>query len=132
MIASTSDNGAPYVPRTRRDLAAAISRAFIHLEKEYTGRGPVETHTYLIDDMVIVRLRGVLTPTEIKLAQAEQRTLIKQTRMELTNAKRPQLQRLIHDLLGVNIRSLHTDISSRTGERVVIMSLDRRPEIAED
>jgi uncharacterized protein YbcI len=118
-------------PRTRGELEAAISRAMIKLEKEYTGRGPLETRTFLIEDMVLVRLKGVLTPAEIKLAGAEQRGayLIKQTRIELTNVKRPQLEAMIAELLGVGLRSLHTDISTRTGERVVVMTLDRRPDL---
>ncbi|MBY0523034.1 MAG: DUF2294 domain-containing protein [Gemmataceae bacterium] len=121
-------------PRTRGELEAAISRAFIQMEKECTGRGPLETRTFLIEDLVLVRLRGVLTPAEIKLASAEHRGayLIKQTRLELTNVKRPQLEALVAELLGVKLRSLHTDISTRTGERVIVMSLDRRPELSND
>lgn len=134
-----SANGGPAAlasdrPRTRGELEAAISRAFIHLEKEYTGRGPMETRTFLIEDLVLVRLKGVLTPAEIKLAGAEQRGayLIKQARLELTNVKRPQLEALVAEMLGVGLRSVHTDISTRTGERIVVLSLDRRPVVASE
>jgi len=118
-------------PRTRGELEAAISRAFMQLEKEYTGRGPTETRTFLIEDILLVRLKGVMTPAEIKLTAADSRgaSLIKQTRMELTNIKRPQLETLIRDLLGVQLRSVYTDICTQTGERVVVMSLDRHPEL---
>jgi uncharacterized protein YbcI len=121
-------------PRTRGELEAAISRAFIQLEKEYTGRGPLETRAFIIEDMVLVRLKGMLTPAEIKLAGAEQRGayLIKQARQELTNVKRPQLEALVADLLGVGLRSIHADISTRTGERVMVLSLDQRPLLAND
>jgi uncharacterized protein YbcI len=115
-------------------MEATISRAFIQLEKEYTGRGPTETRTFLIEDMVMVRLKGVMTPAEIKLTAADNRGayLIKQTRMELTNVKRPQLEELIQQLLGVQMRSLYTDICTQSGERVVVMSLDQRPQFAGD
>lgn len=128
---SASANGRP---KTRGELEAAISRAFIQLEKEYTGRGPLETRSFLIEDMVLVRLKGVLTPSELKLAGAEQRGayLIKQARMELTNVKRPQLAALVAELIGVGLRSVHTDISTRTGERIVVLSLDRRPALSND
>lgn len=133
-MTATTTNGVDRPRRKKGEFEAAISRAFIHLEKEYTGRGPVETRTYLLDDMVLVRLSGVLTPVEQKLAQAEQRGsyLIKQARLELTNVKRPQIETLIRELLGVGIRSLHTDISTRTGERVVVLSLDGRPVIPDE
>ena len=120
--------------RTRGELEAAISRAFIQLEKECTGRGPLETRTFLLEDMVLVRLKGVLTPAELKLAGAEQRGayLIKQTRLELTNVKRQQVEALVAEFLGVGLRSLHTDTCTRTGERVVVLSLDRRPEFSRE
>ncbi|MBL8798167.1 MAG: DUF2294 domain-containing protein [Planctomycetia bacterium] len=125
-------NSPPGRPRTRGEVEAALSRAFIQLEKECTGRGPTETRTFLIEDVVLVRLKGVMTPAEIKLSGADQRGayLIKQTRQELTNVKRPQMEDIVKDLLGAQLRSLHTDICTRTGERVVVLSLDRRPEFA--
>ena len=77
---------------------------------------------------------GARMPQCRECAGAEQRGayLIKQTRLELTNVKRPQLEALVTGLLGVGLRSLHTDICTRTGERVVVMSLDRRPELPRD
>lgn len=134
---NNSVNGSPLTngrPRTRGELEAAISRAFIQMEKECTGRGPTETRTFLIEDLVVVRLKGVLTPVEIKLTCADQRGayLIKQARQELTNVKRPQVEALIAELLGVQVKSLHTDICTRTGERVVVMSLEQRPELASE
>jgi uncharacterized protein YbcI len=121
-------------PRTRGELEAALTRAFIQLEKTYMGRGPEETRTWLIDDLVLVRLRGVLTPAELKLAEAEERGayLIKQSRQELTRVKGKELEAIVRELLGVGIRSLHTDISTRTGERVVVLSLTGRPTVAEE
>jgi uncharacterized protein YbcI len=133
-MSDSTCNGAGAAPRRKGELEAAISRAFIQLEKECTGRGPVETHTFLLDDMIVVRLRGVLTPAEQKLSQVEQRGpyLIKQARAELTNVKRDRLETLVQDLLGVGIRSLHTDISTRTGEGVVVLSLNGRPALPVD
>jgi uncharacterized protein YbcI len=127
-------NGAVRPPRGKGEVEAAISRAFIQLEKEYTGRGPVETHTFLIDDLIVVRLRGVLTPAEQKLAEVDQRGayLIKQARIELTKVKRPKLETLVQDLLGVSLRSLHADVSTRTGERIVVLSLSEKPALAGD
>src|SRR5262245_2465040 len=96
-------------PRTRGEMEAAISRAFIQLEKESTGRGPTETRTFLIEDMVLVRLKGVMTPAEIELTGADQRGayLIKQARLEITNGKRAHLDKLVQGLLGVRLRGLH-------------------------
>ena len=87
--------------KTRGQLEAAISKAIISFEKEFMGRGPLEARSHLIDDMVLVRLRSVLTPVEMRLAETEEprqgRDLIKQVRMELG---RPMLESAIQELTG--------------------------------
>lgn len=119
------------MPESRGKLEAAISEALVQFEKEYMGRGPVETCTYLVDDMVIVRLRGVITRAEYHLANSDEggrgRDLIKQTRMQLIEKARPVLEAAIRDIVGVPIVSLHTDISTLTGERLIVFTLESAP-----
>lgn len=121
--------------KSKGQLEAEISEAIIKFEKEYMGRGPEETRTYLIDDMVLVRLQGVLTPAEKKLVNidgaAQGRALVKQVRIELLEKARGLLEKILQDVTGRKVRSLHTDISTTTGERVIIFSLDGCPMIDE-
>ncbi len=113
--------------KTKGQLEAEIGEAIIKFEREYMGRGPESARTYLIDDLIVVRLQGVLTPAEKQLAKSESeshgRTLIKQVRMELLEKARPLLEVIIRDITGQSIRSLHTDISTITGERIIVFSL---------
>ncbi len=113
------------------DLEAEISQAIIRFEKEFMGRGPLETQTYLLDDLVVVRLKGVLTRAEMKLAESQDsqrgRYLLKQVRQELLDRGRPLLEAVIQDILGVPVTSLHTDISTKTGERIIAITLGGRP-----
>ena len=117
--------------KTVGEMEAEISQAVIRFEKECMGRGPLETKTYLLDDLVVVRLKGVLTQTELKLAETSDkqrgRYLLKQVRQELIDHARPKLDSLIRDILGVDVTSLHTDISTKTGERVIVLSLSEKP-----
>jgi uncharacterized protein YbcI len=118
--------------KTRGRIEAEISDAIVKFEKEYMGRGPEETKTYLLDDMVLVRLHGVLTPAEKQLAKTEDvrgRALIKQARMELLENARELLAALVKDVTGKRVKSMHTDISTRTGERVIMFVLEGRPEL---
>lgn len=119
--------------KTVGELEAEISQAVIRFEKEFMGRGPLETKTYLLDDLVVVRLKGVLTQAEMKLAETGDkqrgRYLLKQVRQELIDHARPQLDCLIRDILGVEVTSLHTDISTKTGERVIVLSLAEKPAV---
>jgi uncharacterized protein YbcI len=119
--------------KSKIELEAEISQAIIRFEKEFMGRGPLETRTYILDDLVVVRLQGVLTQAEIKLAAAENsprgRYLLKEVRQELLDRGRPLLEAAVRDILGVEVKSLHTDISTNTGERIIAFTLLERPRL---
>ncbi|MFO0816057.1 MAG: DUF2294 domain-containing protein [Gemmatales bacterium] len=114
--------------KTKGELESEISQIIVRFEKDHLGRGPLETRAYLIDDMVLVRLKKVLIPAEIKLAESSTpdrgRDLIKQLRQELIERGRPILEAELKVLLGVDMISLHTDISTRTGERIMVFTFD--------
>jgi uncharacterized protein YbcI len=117
---------------TKGQIQAKISEAIIRFEKEYMGRGPLEAQAHIIEDMVLVRLKGVLTPAETHLAESSQGAdLIKRTREKLIESARPLLDKVVSEITGCNVKSLHTDISTRTGERVIVFILDKKLEINE-
>jgi uncharacterized protein YbcI len=113
--------------RTKGQIEAQVCEAVTKFEKEYMGRGPLEIKAYIIDDMVLVRLKNVLTQAEIKLAEAsgnkDGRELIKRIRIALIEQGRPLLESALEAILNVTILSLHTDISTVTGEKVILFSL---------
>ena len=117
--------------KTRGQLEAEISEAIIRFQKEYMGRGPEETRTWLIDDLVLVRLRGVMTLAEKQLAGDEPdrhgRALIKQTRFELLEKCRQPLEAVIEDITGLKTISLHQDMSTIAGEQVILFTLNGEP-----
>ena len=114
---------------TKGQLEANISESIIKFEIDYMGRGPEETRTYVINDMIFCRLKGVLTVAERKLAKdAEGIMLIKQTRHRLLETARDLLKTLIQDLTSVEVVSLHTDISTATGERIIVFTLNKNLE----
>ena len=117
--------------KTKGELEAEVSNAVMRFKREYMGRGPQDVRTYLLDDMALVRLKGVLTPAEQRLAQVEDphrgRDLIKQLRIELIEHGRELLEDAVKAILGVGIVSLHSDISTRTGESILLFTLDAKP-----
>ena len=117
--------------KSKSELEAEITQAIIQFKKEYMGRGPLSARTYLLDDMALVRLKGVLTPAEQKLVQVEEkgrgRDLIKQVRLELIEHGRLLLESVVQEILGVKVVSLHTDISTTTGESILLFTLDGEP-----
>lgn len=119
----------PLLHKTKGQIEAEISDALTKFEKEHMGRGPLETKTYILEDMIIVRFRGVLTRSELALAKSDKnsraRELIKLVRIELIENGRDELEDKIRSLTRRRVRSLHTDISTATGEKVIIFTLDR-------
>jgi len=111
---------------SKGQLEAKISEAMIKFEKDFMGRGPVETNTFIIKDAVLIRLKGVLTPAEQQLAKtSEGALLIKKTRVQLLQGARDLLKNIVMDITNCNISSLHSDISTKTGEKVIVFILDR-------
>lgn len=112
--------------KTKGQIEARISEALIKFEKEHMGRGPTEARTYIMEDVVFVRLKGVLTPAERQLAKRQEgKILIKRVRVQLLEDSRTLLKNVIQELTKAKVISMHTDISTRTGERVIIFTLNR-------
>ena len=109
---------------TRGEVQAALANAIIQFEKDHLGRGPLEARVFVIEDMVLARLRGVLTPAEVKLAQdPDGHNLIKQVRRQLLEGSRSLLDEIVQQVTGSRVISLHTDISVKTSERVIVFTL---------
>jgi len=109
---------------SKGELEAEFTKRIVKFEKDYLGRGPVEARTYLIDDMVVIRLRGVLTLAEEKLAETnEGRTLVKNTRRQLFDTSRPFMESITMEILGKKLLGLFSDVSLDTGDRVIILTL---------
>ncbi len=114
---------------TRGEVESLLANAIIQFEKDHLGRGPTETRVYIIEDMILVRMRGVLTPAESKLAQnPEGHDLIKQVRRQLLEGSRPLLEAIVQEKTGCKVVSLHTDISAKTGERIIVFTLAEKLE----
>ncbi|MGB7949484.1 MAG: DUF2294 domain-containing protein [Candidatus Binatia bacterium] len=111
--------------KTKGEIEAEISQAMVQFEIDYMGRGPKEAATYVVADMVLVRLKGVLTPAEQQLTQtADGGELVKKVRSTLIEKARPLLERVVGDITGGRILDLHTDISTTSGERIFVFTLD--------
>jgi uncharacterized protein YbcI len=111
--------------KTKRTVEAEIEQALTEFEIEYKGRGPKSTRAFIIDNMILVRLQGVLTPAEQMLAKNEEGSdLIKTVRSILLEQARDVLAGVIRKITQAEVVSLHTDISTRTGERVILFTLN--------
>ena len=121
--------------KTQGEIEAAICEGITRFEQDYMGRGPKDIHTHLVGDLIIVRLKGVLTAAEqqlIKALAAEKgRDLLKQVRTHLIETARPVMEAMVEKVADVKVVSLHHDISTTTGEEIVIFTLASAPHFRE-
>lgn len=117
--------------KSQGEIEAAISQGINRFELEYMGRGPKAIHTHLIGDLLVVRLKDVLTAGEKQLTKslpaAKGRDLLKQVRMQLVETARPMMEAMVKDATGVGVVSLHHDISTETGEELIAFTLAKAP-----
>jgi uncharacterized protein YbcI len=114
--------------KTQGEIENALSEGMSRFEQEYMGRGPKDVRAYLVEDLALVRLKGVLTAAEqhlVKTLAAEKgRDLLKQVRTHLIETARPLMTAMVSDITGVAVKSLHHDISTVTGEEIVLFVLN--------
>lgn len=117
--------------KTQGEIEAAVCKGMSQFEQEYMGRGPKDIRAHLIGDLLVVRLQGVLTAAEqhlVKTLPAEKgRDLLKQVRSQLIEVARPKLDAVVEGITGTKPLSLHHDISTLTGEEIVVFTLAEAP-----
>ena len=123
------------VIKTQGEIEAAVCEGIARFEQDYMGRGPKDIHCYLIDDLLLVRLISVLTAAEqqlVKSLPAEKgRDLLKQVRTQLIETSRERLESLIQSITSIKVVSIHHDISTITGEEMILFTLAAAPKVRE-
>jgi len=119
--------------RTQGEIEAAICDGVSRFEQEFMGRGPKDIRAHLLGDLLVVRLQGVLTAAEQHLVRTlppeKGRDLLKQVRTQLIEIARPVLVEMVIEATGTPIVSLHHDISTVTGEEVILFTLATAPAV---
>ena len=116
---------------TQGEMEAAVCDGISKFQLEYMGRGPKDIRCFLINDLLLIRLQGVLTAAEQHLVRTQSpekgRDLLKDVRTQLIEIARPALESVIKTITGSKVVSLHHDISTVIGEEVILFSLDSTP-----
>jgi uncharacterized protein YbcI len=123
------------VMKSRGEIEAAICTGVSRFEQEYMGRGPKDVRCHLIGELIVVRLQGVLTAAEQHLVKTlspdKGRDLLKQVRTQLIESARPLLEAMVLEVTGSKMRSFHHDVSTVTGEKIIVFTLADAPLIRE-
>ena len=121
--------------KTQGEIEAAICKGMSHFEQDYMGRGPKNVQAHVLGNLIVVRLQGVLTAAEQQLVKSlssdKGRDLLKEVRTQLMETARPLMEAMVQEAAGVKVVSLHHDISTVTGEEVVLFTLAEAPSFRE-
>ena len=120
--------------RTKKEIESAITEEINRFEQDYMGRGPKCVQVHLLDDLLVIRLRGILAPAEENLVKSLPETgrdLLKQVRSHLIEITRPVMEPMVENVTGVEVVTMHHDICTKTGEEVILFSLARSPDVLE-
>lgn len=121
--------------KSQGEIEAAVCDVISRFQQEYMGRGPRDIHTHLIENKLFVHLQGVLTAAEQRLIESHANgngrgaELLKQLRSHLVLTGRPMLEKLVRDVTGAQPVSVHHDISTATGEEVIVFTLEAVPSV---
>lgn len=111
---------------SKKKLEIELSEAFIKFQRELIGRGPQEAKTYIVEDMIILRFKGVLTTEEKHLVtHSTGKSLVKKMRQVLREMYSVEYEEIIEKHTGCKVLSSHSDTSTNTGERIEVFVMDR-------
>lgn len=114
---------------TKGQIESKISEAISKFEIEQMGRGPERIRTIIFQDLIVIRLQGFLSPSEKHLAETlEGVELIKKVRTALFEKSRENLEQAITSVVDCQVISTHSDVSTRTGEKMIMIVVDRNLE----
>jgi len=114
---------------TKGQLESKISEAVSRFEMEQMGRGPEKIRTIIFQDLILIRLKGFLSTSEKSLAQTKEGIeLVKKVRTALFENARDGLENAIKSVLDASIISTYSDVSTKTGEKIIVVVMDRNIE----
>lgn len=114
--------------KTKGQIEDTISKDVTKFYVETLGVGPKQTKTYILKDMVIVRFEGKLLPIEenilAMMKDGNGIELVKNIRKALHQITTKRLCDIISQITKHQVISSHSDISTKTGERIEVFILD--------
>lgn len=111
---------------SKGEMETMLRNAVIKFKQEFMGRGPDEVRAFIVRDLIVIRLKGVLTPAERQLAKTSEGVeMVKRLRQNLIAQGRDKLLAQIQIITGAKATALFTDIDTLIGESVFVFTLDR-------
>lgn len=111
---------------TKGQLEDKISKKIIEFYVSSIGTGPREARAYIVEDMILVRLKGKLLPIEEQLLGSGTQgiELVKNIQRSFHEINTAKLRQMIEEMTGHKVISSHSDVSTKTGEKFNAFIMD--------
>jgi len=121
--------------KTQGEIEAAICEGVNRFMQDFMGRGPKDIRAHLIVDLVLVRLRGVLSAAETNLAAVlppeNGRDMLKNVRTYLLESSSTKLRQIIETASDSRCASMYHDVSTVVNEEIFVFTLHSAPIVRE-
>jgi len=91
-------------------LLARISNEFVTMLKEYWGLGPVQAKSYMMDDLLLIVMRGGMTRAERTMLDFGQEDLVRSFRQTFENEMTQKLEGKIEELTGRKVLTYQSQV----------------------
>jgi uncharacterized protein YbcI len=113
--------------KTKAEIESAINDELPRFLKKHFGEEPAAISTEVIDEAIIVRLKGLLPPAEKHLSgELGGAALIHQLKTKLTEKVRPDLASLVETVSGASVIDVHSSLDVAKEERVEVFTLNQK------
>ena len=92
------------------DLLTRISNEMVHAQKKFFGKGPTSAKSYMLDDMLLIVMRGGFTTAEETMLEFGQQDLVRQFRQIFENEMTERLHKMVEDVTGRKVLTYQSQI----------------------
>lgn len=95
----------------------------MRLHREFYGRGPLNFKLYVVDDIIVIKYKGVLSESEKQIAEtSDGAEMIKNIRRRGFDINLDKLKFEVENFLNTKILNVFTDILPKDDEKVTVFT----------
>lgn len=91
-------------------LLSQISNEMVRAQKKFFGKGPTEAKSYILDDLLIIVMRGGMTTAEKTMLEFGQQDQVRQFRQLFENEMTERLTDMIEELTGRKVLTYQSQV----------------------
>ncbi len=96
--------------RNGGDLLARLSTEMVQAQKRYFGKGPDSAKSYLLDDFLLIVMRGSQTQAEATMLDFGRGDTVREFRQQFENEMASRLIGMVEDLTGRKVRGYQSQL----------------------